>query len=74
MDLENFGRKEWERGNLELAVSLGRKGTRFGVDLMWERERDLREGRQLKAREHEDEDVRASDAILVVCSQFKRFC
>ncbi|KAJ6948363.1 hypothetical protein NC651_002642 [Populus alba x Populus x berolinensis] len=59
LDLDNFGSKG------ETAESLGRFG-REGrgfceVDLGWERERDLRQGRELKEREH---DVRANDAIL----------
>jgi hypothetical protein len=59
LDLDNFGSKG------ETAESLGRFG-RGGrgfceVDLRWERERDLRQGRELKERE---DDVRANDAIL----------
>ena len=61
LDLDNFGSKG------ETAESLGRFG-REGrgfceVDLRWERERDLRQGRELKEREH---DVRANDAILLI--------
>ncbi|WCJ36894.1 hypothetical protein M5689_018066 [Euphorbia peplus] len=66
LDLERFGRNGVAEGNLPVtpgdfpvAESFGREGKR--VDL---RERDLSEGMELKAREQEVVDVRASDAII----------
>lgn len=59
LDLENLGSKG---ETVESFGRFGRKGRGCGaVDLRCVRERDLRQGRELKEREH---DVRANDAIL----------
>lgn len=44
-------------------MSLGKEGRRVAEDLKWERDGDLKEGRELKAREHEEDIVRARDVI-----------